>query len=114
MVEIYFKKETMLWTELCSLAEKNIDRVFISYGARRWMTRLILNGQLWDNAWHINIDGGIPDYTIVGQKGTKSATAEEFVAYLGDKYPQDLEWLLFHPEIFSGTLCFDDYDDAND
>jgi len=114
MVEIYFRKDVIPWSELSCLAEENIDRIFISYGKRKWVTRFTLDEGILDNAWHINVDGRIPDYTIVGQRGTKSATAEEFIAYLEDKYPQDLEWMLFHTEIFGGTLYLDDADYSND
>lgn len=104
MVEIYIKKDVIKWSELCSMADQNIDRIFISYGARRWITRLAMNDRLVDNTWHINLEGDTPLFTIRDFGGTRSATAEEFIAYLGDKYPADLEWSLFHPEIFSGSL----------
>lgn len=102
MVEVYISKAPIYWYELCVLVAENNDRIFISDAKSKWLTRLSVGNAKVGNIWHINLDG--PMFCF---GSSSKMTPGEFVTYLEANYPADLEWLLWHPEVFSGRINLD-------
>lgn len=61
----------------------------------------------WEISFRQSFENGLSkvEYTIYNEK---DVNYDEFLSYLKDNYPEDLKWILFHPEILSGKFYNND------